>query len=63
MPIFSKTENGAKIGDTLLSVIETCALNQMNPYNYLIAIQQYVEKVMKEPHLWLPWNYTAMVDP
>jgi transposase len=60
---FFKTENGAKIADTLLSVIETCALNQVNPYNYLIALQQYVEKVVKEPHLWLPWNYTAMVPP
>ena len=28
---FFKTEAGAKIGDVLLSIIETCALNKANP--------------------------------
>lgn len=54
---FFKTEAGAKIGDTLLSIIETCALNKVNPYNYLIAIQKHTEKALQAPHAWLPWNY------
>jgi transposase len=60
---FFKTENGAKIADTLLSVIETCVLNQVNPYNYLIAIQQNTNQVFEQPHLWLPWNYLATAPP
>jgi transposase len=37
---FFKNEQGADIADALLSVIETCVLNQVNPYDYLIAIQK-----------------------
>lgn len=55
--LFFKTENGAFIGDILLSCIETCQLNDINPYKYLIAIQTYEEKVRKNPSEWLPWNY------
>ncbi|MCB1073512.1 MAG: hypothetical protein KDK96_10500 [Chlamydiia bacterium] len=38
---FFKNETGAKIGDVLLSVIETCALNATNTWEYLVAIQEY----------------------
>jgi transposase len=56
---FFKSEQGARIADSLLSVIETCVLNQVNPYNYLVSIQKNVSQVFKNPHLWLPWNYAA----
>ena len=56
--LFFKTEFGAYVGDILLSVIETCQLNKINPYHYLIAIQKYKDKVNENPSLWLPWNYT-----
>lgn len=60
---FFKTEQGADIADALLSVIETCVLNQVNPYNYLIAIQQNKERVLTHAHSWLPWNYMATAPP
>jgi transposase len=56
---FFKSEHGAKIADSLLSVIETCVLNQVNPYNYLVAIQKNMSQVLESPNLWLPWNYAA----
>ena len=54
---FFKTVNGAKAGDILLSLIETCYSNQVNPYKYLVAIQEYKADVEKHPELWLPWCY------
>jgi transposase len=54
---FFKTEAGAKIADTLMSVIETCVLNEVNPYDYLMALQEHKEKVLGDPRQWLPWHY------
>jgi transposase len=55
---FFKTEAGAKIADILMSIIETCVLNNINPYNYLIAIQKNKDAALNDPKSWLPWNYT-----
>lgn len=54
---FFKNETGAKIADILMSFMETCILNKKNPYDYLIAVQQYQADVRKNPQLWLPWVY------
>jgi hypothetical protein len=59
---FFKTEAGAKIADILMSVIETCVLNKINPYNYLVAIQEHKEQVLYNSKLWLPWNYTELIE-
>lgn len=40
-----------------MSVMETCVLNNVNPYNFLIAIQEYSQDVHQNPILWLPWVY------
>lgn len=55
---FYKSCWGAFVGDILLSTIKTCGLNNINPYDFLVAIQANVEKVAKSPDAWLPWNYT-----
>jgi transposase len=60
---FFKNEAGAKIADILMSVIETCALNNVNPYNYLIALQQHANRVLEDPKSWLPWNYGDRLIP
>lgn len=54
---FFLNETGAKIADILMSFMETCVLNKVNPYNYLIAVQRYREDVRKNPRLWLPWRF------
>jgi transposase len=55
--LFYKTEYSAMIGGVLTSVIYTCALSEINPLNYLIALQEYKNQIVKEPERWLPWNY------
>ena len=60
--LFFKTEFGAHIGDILLSIIETCQLNNVNPYHYLIAVQEYKEQIIKDPRPWLPWNFTETIS-
>ena len=55
--LFYKTEYGAMLGGVLTSVIYTCALSGVNPLDYLIALQEYKDQIVKEPERWLPWCY------
>jgi transposase len=55
--LFFKTEHGALIGDIFMSLIQTCAMNGENPYNYLLAIHKNPELVKVNPENWLPWNF------
>jgi|KBSSwiStaDraftv2_1062776.scaffolds.fasta_scaffold34606_5 hypothetical protein len=52
-----KTLNGAQTGDLFMSLIHTCRLNRINPYDYLLAIAKAPQKVQAQPQDWLPWNY------
>jgi transposase len=52
-----KTLHGARIGDIHMSLIHTCALNQVNQFDYLMALQRHASAVKKNPAAWLPWNY------
>jgi len=54
---FYRNETGAKIGDILMSMMETCILNGANPWEYLTAVQEYQKDVRKNPALWVPWAY------
>lgn len=55
---FYKSLYGAMVGDLLLSIITTCRLNDVNAYDYLIAVQANAKEIHKNPNAWLPWNYT-----
>jgi len=59
---FFKTEYGAWVGDLLLSLIETCQLNKINPYHYLVAVQTHERDVEENPSLWFPWNYHERIE-
>ena len=54
---FYKTANGARIGDMFMSLIHSCELNGMNPFDYLTALQTHASSVSLDPASWLPWNY------
>ena len=45
------------IGDIFLSLIETCALNRINPFDYLVTLCRNAARVRAHPAAWLPWNY------
>ncbi len=55
--LFYRTTLGALVGDVLTSVIKTCDVNQVNPFEYMSQIQEHALEVKKNPEAWLPWNY------
>ena len=55
--LFYKTERGARIGDILTSVIQTCALNKVNPFDYLVKVIRGAGEVSRDPAGWLPWKF------
>jgi len=54
---FFKTEYGAMVSDLFMSVIETCRETGVDPFKYLIALQEHSSKLQQKPEAWLPWNY------
>jgi len=58
-----KTLNGAQTGDLFMSLIHTCRLNQINPFEYLMAIATHPAEVKLHPMDWLPWNYPRSNTP
>jgi len=59
--LFFKTEHGAFIGDMFMSLIHTCTLGDVNPFEYLVALQKHSSAVFKNPGNWMPWNYQANI--
>jgi hypothetical protein len=55
--LFYKTANGAEVGDTFMSLIHTADLNDVDPFDYLVALQRHHEQVADSPGDWMPWNY------
>ena len=54
---FYKTANGARVGDLFMSLIHTCELNRVNPFDYLTELQKHAENAASDPADWMPWNY------
>ena len=59
--MFYKTEDGAKVGDALMSIIQTAISTKIDPFDYLITLQKNSLAVAKNPQLWLPWNFKIML--
>ena len=55
--LFYKTENGAEVGDLFMSLIHTCELNDVHPFEYLIELQNHATELAQNPAAWMPWNY------
>ena len=58
--LFYKTEHGAYVGDMFMSIIHTCNLAGVNPFDYITDLQKHSSEVFKNPRNWMPWNYKAM---
>lgn len=56
--LFFKTMNGARVADIFMSLIHTAELSQLEPFDYLVALQRHAAAVLLEPAAWMPWNYT-----
>ncbi|MCX6926963.1 MAG: IS66 family transposase [Verrucomicrobia bacterium] len=48
--LFYRNRNGAQMGDLFMSLIHTCELNHVNPFDYHGELKQ-------TPSEWMPWNY------
>jgi len=57
--LFYKTEHGAHVGDLFMSLIHTCNLADVNPFDYLTVLQKQFSDLSKHPENWLPWNYNT----
>ena len=51
---FYKTRNGARMGDLFMSLIHTCELNGVNPFDYLIELQRHAGELKRVPSEWMP---------
>lgn len=59
--LFYQTELGAYVGDLFMSLIHTCSLCKVNPFEYLVVLQKYKQLTRKNPAAWMPWNYKETV--
>jgi len=57
-----KTHHGARVGDLFMSLIQTCRLNRLNPWTYLMALVHHPDQVRGSPEQWLPWNYQDALE-
>jgi hypothetical protein len=55
--LFYKTRKEAAMGDLFMSLIHTCELNGVNPFDYLTELQRHAEELKRNPSEWMLWNY------
>ena len=55
--LFFKSENGAYVADLFMSLIHTCELQNVNPFDYLVTLAKNPDKISENPSKWMPWNY------
>lgn len=60
--MFFKTANGAHVGDIFMSLIHTCELNGVDPFDYLTQLQRHAEELSRSPKDWMPWNYRETME-
>lgn len=55
--LFYLSQNGARVGDSFMSLIHTAELSGANPFEYLTELQRNEGRVRDAPGEWMPWNY------
>ena len=55
--LFYKTPNGAGVGDLFMSLIHTCELEGVNPFQYLTALQRHADALATDPWCGCPGNH------
>ena len=61
--MFYKTQNGARVGDLFMSLIHTCQLTRVDPFDYLTALHRHAKHLSAEPEKWMPWIYRQRLEP
>jgi transposase len=60
--LFYKTMNGARVGDLFMSLVHTCELNKVNPFDYLTELLRHPAELAVRPGEWMPWNYKGIAN-
>jgi len=60
--LFYKTLNGARVGDTFMTLIHTAELNGVNAFDYLVALLRHAAQIAANPGEWMPWNYRRTLE-
>lgn len=60
--LFYKTLHGARVGDVYMSLIHTCELGGINPFDYLTELERHTDEVSSNPQNWMPWNYRQTIN-
>lgn len=55
--MFYKTLKSAKIASYIQTALYSAAQNDVNPHHYMQAILDNKQMVIKNPDVWLPWNF------
>ncbi len=55
--LFYKTRRGAAVGDLFMSLIHTCQLNDVDPFDYLTELLRNRQALSAAPPDWMPWTY------
>jgi len=55
--LFYQTLAGAHVGDVFMSLIHTAEINDIAPFEYLVALQRHAAELAATPSAWMPWNY------
>jgi transposase len=45
------------MGDLFMSLIHSCELNDVNPFDYLTELQRHADELARNASEWMPWNY------
>lgn len=44
-----------------MSLIHTCELNKVNPFDFLTQLQRHPVELRASPASWMPWNYREQI--
>jgi transposase len=55
--LFYRTLNGARVGDTFMTIIHSAELNGVDPFDYLVMLLRHPQLIAAAPGEWMPWNY------
>jgi transposase len=60
--LYYRNDTGAAVSDVISSIIQTCKLNNVSAYQYMVTIIENQSEARKKPHCWLPWNYLQQLQ-
>lgn len=56
---YFRSDVGAFVSDVIMSVLQTCYLNNAEPFGYLVELISNASAVRSAPEQWLPWVWAA----